>query len=82
MNYRKHVEWAFLAMLSGSAGISVKYLSNLSQSISLMTQSISTLSSQIEVLTTKLTYSEQKIYDHEGRIRSLEIQPRASRPGR
>lgn len=72
MDYQKHVEWAFLALLTGAAGLSVKYLGTLSESINAMTESISEMSAQISVLTTKLTYSEQKIYDHETRIRVIE----------
>lgn len=79
MNYQKHVEWAFLALLTGAAGLSVKYLSNLSNSITAMTVAVSEMSAQISVLTTKLTYSEQKLYDHESRLRIIEREDSPSR---
>jgi hypothetical protein len=72
MNYTKHVEWFFFALLSGTAGISVKYLGDLSTSITSMSQSMAELSGKIEILTTKLSFTEQRIYDHEGRLRHIE----------
>lgn len=73
MNYSKHVEVIFLALLSGSAGIAVSYLGKLSASISAMSESVSALNAKMEVLTTKLIYSEQTMHDHEIRLRRIEI---------
>ena len=72
MNYSKHVEVFFFAILSGIAGMSVKHLGDLSTSITSMSQSVAELSAKIEILTTKLSFTEQRIYDHETRMRVIE----------
>lgn len=72
MNYSKHVEWFFFALLSGSAGLCVNYLGKLSESMTITSQSIAELNSKMQVIVTKLAYSEDKIHDHEFRLRRVE----------
>lgn len=72
MNYSKHVEWFFFALLSSTAGLAVNYLGKLSTSITTMSESITSLNGKMEVIAQKLVYSEQTIHDHESRLRRIE----------
>ena len=72
MNYSKHVEWFFFALLSGSAGLCVNYMGKLTESMAITSQSIAELNSKMHVVVTKLAYSEDKIHDHEFRLRQVE----------
>lgn len=72
MKYSKHVEYLFLAGITGIGGVCANYISKMSDSIQEMSVSVQELNSRFHVLSTKMGYSDEMIKDHENRLRRIE----------
>lgn len=72
MEYLKHVEYIFLAIIVGGVGLTVKQIMNMSHNIAQMTV-------VLQVLSERLLGIDRMAQDHELRIRSIEGSERKHR---
>jgi uncharacterized protein YoxC len=72
VDYKKHVEWFFFALISGAASLSVSHLGKVSSAMAEMTESVSELNAKMQVIISELSFSQRQISDHEMRIRKFE----------
>lgn len=72
MNYRKHVEYFFLALICGIGSLAVSYLGKLSENIDSLSKNVTQLTVSVNVMSEKLVQSDRILLDHESRIRQME----------
>lgn len=72
MNYRKHVEHFFLALICGIGSLAVSYLGKLSENIEGLAKNVTQLTVSVNVMSEKLVQSDKLLIDHESRIRQIE----------
>lgn len=65
MNYQKHVETMFLALIVGLAGFAVNFLGK-------MSESIDSLNGQMTKVVVRIDADRERVMDIERRVRALE----------
>lgn len=76
MGHRKVVEYLFFSLLSGIGTIGVSYVQKISETMTTLTKNVVELNAKMEIQTTRMSYTDNRLEDHENRIRRIEIRER------
>ena len=72
MDYKKHVEFFFLALISGIGSVGINFVAKISDNIVQMTIAVREVNLKLEALKLDNSGLNEKVHDHELRIRVLE----------
>lgn len=72
LDYKKHVEFFFLSLICAIGSLAVHFIAKVNDNIIQMTIAIHEINVKMESLTTDTRKIDDKIHDHENRIRIIE----------
>lgn len=72
MDYKKHAEFFFLSLICAIGSLGVTFISKVNDNTIQMTIAIHEINVKLESLTTDNRKIDDKVHDHENRIRVIE----------